>query len=299
MGESQSSSIGPPPVKPAPTCVVGMHRSGTSLTTRMLEALGVDLGPRDSFVPADPIDNRDGYQEQAPIVELNDELLRALGGHASEPPELAPGWEQRSELLPLVERARALIAQLFGSAPWAFKDPRASLLLPFWRLVEPELRVLICIRNPLEVALSMSRRRDPYELQHWSHMWKRHTERALGDSKDCERAIVIFEDLTGDPEICARRLGHFVGVDEQDASLIAAAAAMPDLGSRRTVIDDRTLIADLRVPRSIAHEYIELRDRVRRMNTGKSSDVGSIDSRASNPITTQPLAALLVSRHGS
>lgn len=272
----------------APICVVGMHRSGTSLTTRMLALLGVDLGPLRTFVPADPDDNRDGYQEQAPIVELNDELLRALGGHASEPPDLAPGWAQVPDIQPFAERARELIADLYGPAPWAFKDPRASLLLPFWRMVRPDLRPLICIRNPLEVAVSMDRRGGPYAFEHWPYMWQRHTEQALLDSRDCAREIVIFEDLIDDPEGHAIQLSRFASGSAPSETALAATAALTDRSSRRSAIDDRTLTADSRVPRAIAREYIELREWVRRMNAGKSANHVSIDSRSSNPITTQP-----------
>lgn len=275
-------------VNQAPICVVGMHRSGTSLTIRILAALGVDLGPRDSLIPADALDNREGYQEQAPIVQLNDELLRALGGHASEPPELSPGWENGAEVQLFATRARELVAELYGSAPWAFKDPRASLLLPFWYAVVPELRVLVCVRNPREVARSMERRGDPYPLEHWLNMWHRHTSQALADSEDRERAVVIYEDLIDDPEGSAIHLARFALGAAPSQAALTAAVALPDPGSRRSAIDDQTLLADSRVPRAIAREYIDLR-----------AQEGSIDSRASNPITTQPSAALLDSRHGS
>ncbi|MGH2960029.1 MAG: sulfotransferase family protein [Solirubrobacterales bacterium] len=282
-----------------PICVVGMHRSGTSLTTRMLAASGIDIGPQDSLIPADVVDNRDGYQEQESIVRLDDELLRALGGHASEPPELAPGWERGAELQSFAARARELITELYGPQPWAFKDPRASLLLPFWRIVEAEMRVVVCVRNPLEVAESMLRRQDPYELEHWLTMWRLHTMQALTDSAECPRETVLYEDLIEDPEGTAIRIGRFALGSDPPPAALALAAAMPDRAARRSTIDDQTLLADPRVPRAIALEYIELRDRVRRANAGKSAEVGSIDSRASNPITTQPSAALLGSRHGS
>ena len=265
----------------------------------MLAALGIDIGPPATLIPADSVDNREGYQEQESIVRFNDELLRALGGHASEPPALAPGWERGAEIQSFAARARELLSGLYGPPLWAFKDPRASLLLPFWRIVEPDLRVLVCIRNPLEVAQSMLRRQDPYELEHWLEMWHRHTVQALSDSVDCPREVVLYEDLIEDPEGSAMRIGRFALGADPAASALASAAALPDCNARRSVIDDRTLIADPRVPRAIAREYIELRDRVRRANAGKSAEVGSIDSRASNPITTQPSAALLVSRHGS
>ena len=186
-----------------------MHRSGTSLTTRLLAAFGRDLGPTASLLSPDPIDNAAGYQEQTPILEFNDELLRALGGHASEPPELAPGWERDERLATYAERAERLISELFGEQPWAFKDPRASVLLPFWQRVIPGLRVIVCVRNPLEVALSMDRRQGPYALEYWLTMWQRHTRAGLAASERCPREIVIYEDLVAEPVTTARRIGRF------------------------------------------------------------------------------------------
>lgn len=211
----------------APICVVGMHRSGTSLTTRMLAALGVSLGESKSLIAADAIDNPEGYQEQEAIVALNDELLRALGGHASEPPELAAGWELGPEIQRFAARARGTIDQLYSLKPWAFKDPRASLLLPFWRTVVPELRVLICIRSPLDVALSMERRGNPYPIEHWIKMWERHTRDAFAGSEDCGREILIYEDLVVDPESTALGLARFALGRDPDPDKLAAAAALP------------------------------------------------------------------------
>ena len=204
-----------------------MHRSGTSLTTRVLAVLGVSLGYPKSLIPADAVDNPEGYQEQGAIVALNDELLRALGGHASEPPKLAPGWELGPEVQPFVERAKAIVDELFGPLPWAFKDPRASLLLPFWRMVIPDLRVVICVRNPLDVARSMYRRGDPYPLQHWIEMWERHTHDALIGSQGCEREILIYEELVAEPEATALELARFALGHDPDPDRLAIAAALP------------------------------------------------------------------------
>ena len=41
---------------------------------------------------------------------------------------------------------------------WGWKDPRNSLTLPFWQELLPNLKTLIIVRNPLEVAYSMRER---------------------------------------------------------------------------------------------------------------------------------------------
>ena len=75
-------------------CVTGMHRSGTSLVTRILNLLGVYLGEPEELLPA-AADNRAGFWERTDIVTLNDDVLAAAGGAAIEPPVLATGWAGR------------------------------------------------------------------------------------------------------------------------------------------------------------------------------------------------------------
>ena len=46
-----------------PVCILGMGRSGTSLTARVLNLLGVDLGPESGFVERSE-QNVTGYWER-------------------------------------------------------------------------------------------------------------------------------------------------------------------------------------------------------------------------------------------
>src|SRR5690606_4102139 len=126
--------------EPDVVCVAGMHRSGTSFAARALELLGVSLGrPEGLLAPGS--DNPAGYWENRAIQELDDELLAHLGGSWDHPPVLTPGWERADDLEPFVTRAHAILDRDFARAasagPVAFKDPRVSLLLPFWRRVVP------------------------------------------------------------------------------------------------------------------------------------------------------------------
>ena len=75
-------------------CLIGMHRSGTSLAARMLSLLGVSLGAPEGLLPPGP-DNPAGYWENKSIQEFDDELLADRGGAWDQPPVLVPGWEQR------------------------------------------------------------------------------------------------------------------------------------------------------------------------------------------------------------
>jgi hypothetical protein len=141
--------------------VTGMHRSGTSLTARVVEALGVDLG-RD-LIPGDRSNLR-GYFEDAGFVAFHRRVLRAAvpagaRGWADW------GWTEGEELdaavvaasAPEARRIADARAQAAAGQPWGWKDPRTTLLLPFWDEILTDARYLLVYRAPWEVVDSMAR----------------------------------------------------------------------------------------------------------------------------------------------
>jgi virginiamycin B lyase len=130
-----------------------------------------------------------------------------------------------------------------------WKDSRAALLLPFWRAVVPRPRVVICVRNPAEVAASMMRRdAHVHTWEHWLRMWLRHTGDALARNEGSERLVIVYEDLLAAPEREARRLGAFLlGAEPTDEQARAGAAAVRQ-GVRREHVSDAALAADPRTP---------------------------------------------------
>lgn len=226
---------------------------------RVLRSLGVDLGREESHFPPDADDNPQGYQEHMQIVELDDRLLRHLGGHASEVPAPAQGWEAAADIDAFVDQARPLLAELFTSDPWAFKDPRTSVLLPFWRRVRTDLRVIVCVRHPLEVAESMLRRGANYSREHWLRSWLAHTSAALAASADADRAIVLFDDLISAPRMVADDLAMFVFGEPPELERREAAAAAVHSHQRRS----DAAAAPGELPPELARYYSSVRDLAR------------------------------------
>jgi len=158
-------------------CVMGMHRSGTSFTARALQLLGVSLGAAGSLMAPGP-DNPAGYFENRDIKELNDALLAHLGGAWDQPPVLGPGWERDRSLDPLRTRASDVLDNAFGPPPLepgliGWKDPRLSLVLPFWRTVTPITTTIVVVRDPAEVAASL-RSRNGIDAPQAAMLWLRY-----------------------------------------------------------------------------------------------------------------------------
>lgn len=199
-----------------PVCVLGVVRSGTSLTARVLNTLGLDLGPEDTMVPAGEINPR-GFWEQLEVNKLNSDVLAALGGTAWRPPPRPPGWELADDMADLRARIAELVERYFGqSERWGLKG--SSLTLPIWRAVVGELDYVVCVRNPLEVVASVDAVASAGEPLTQGHtelaLWLHYTCEALRLTTGGRRIFVFYEEWIDRPERVVDRLGRFLhGVD--------------------------------------------------------------------------------------
>jgi Sulfotransferase family len=212
-----------------PVCILGMHRSGTSLTAAIVAALGLDFGPPEGLMSANPADNPAGYYEQDEVTQLNEELLEAYRGGWWRPPRMLPGLGRARRLGPQRDRAAALVRTLYGDARWCFKDPRFSLTLPFWIPIVGEMDHLICVRDPREVAASLlSRARVTLsdtaaaglDAADWVRVWQRYNDAALANTRGMRRLIVCHADLLQDGGTQAVRIAEFLGLDGEPEELL-------------------------------------------------------------------------------
>ena len=140
-------------------CVLGMHRSGTSLSTRLLNLIGVDLGSAEELTTEPAAYNPKGYWEHNVPTSISDAILHRYGGSWDKPPLLPPGWETAAAIDDLREHAQQLVQDQFAELQlWGWKDPRSCLTLPFWQRLLPDMRYIICLRNPVDVACSLEHR---------------------------------------------------------------------------------------------------------------------------------------------
>ena len=231
-------------MKGSTTIVLGMHRSGTSLLARCLSLLGVELGPAEHLLPATKF-NPTGFWEHEAVVKLNDEILASFGGTWRDLPALPDGWERDARLDPLREKAAAILAADFaGRTSWGFKDPRTCITLPFWKPLLPGPRYILCLRNPADVAHSLSHTM-PYA--DGAALWLRYVEASLRHTAGETRILISYEELLADVSGAMRRLARELDLSATDEALAQAAEfARDELRHHRTSIAD--LMADERVP---------------------------------------------------
>src|SRR5262245_27276399 len=106
-----------------PICIAGMHRSGTSMVSKMLHLMVVYLGNPSDLMPSRP-EKSDGFWEHSKFVKINDQILNELGGGWDFVPEES-AW-QDADFTYLNEDISALCKEFEGRDPWGWKDPRNS-----------------------------------------------------------------------------------------------------------------------------------------------------------------------------
>ena len=238
-----------------------MHRSGTSLVTHLLQMCGMYLGDERDLVPAATA-NPDGYWEHRRFVEINQELLTILGGDWDTPANI-PGpssaeWVENAGLARLRKEAEELRASFAGHKSWGWKDPRNSITLPFWFGQIPDLKVVVCLRHPLEVAASL-RRVDPNAtIAGGVARWVAYYTRLLADAPAKARLLTHAGSYFCEPATEIKRIAAFAGLSPGTRKINDFTGIIrPDLRRNRITGDD---VNDFDLPREVLDLYARMCD---------------------------------------
>ena len=239
-----------------PISVTGMHRSGTSMAARLLQLCGLYLGPDQDLMPPGP-DNPSGYWENIKFVEINTEILDKLGAGWDHPPSDRVWANKNTEkIMPHLEMtAENLLQEFRENSPWGWKDPRTSLLIPFWLRLLPDLKVVVCLRNPLEVALSLHRRNySSYSLG--LALWKTYNQHILATTQPEQRLVTHYDAYFHNPQTELQRVLDFLQISVSEEILQQATSEInADLHHNR--FTTRHLL-DCDVASDIFNLYIQL-----------------------------------------
>jgi len=236
-------------------CIVGMHRSGTSMVAQLLHQCGLYLGPDDQLLGANS-GNQEGHFEHTGFLKIDDALLRHFGGSWEFPPELEPGWEKDASLEELRSGARSLLETFSGRSPWGWKEPRTTILLPFWKSMIPNLRFVICVRSPLEVAKSLAKR-NKIPIERGVFLWYRYLRAAIEDTGGCPRMITFYDDFFIEAAAEFHRLIEFCALERPTDLAILQAGIRGELRHHRCEISE--LLGASSIPPEYKLMYLGLR----------------------------------------
>ncbi len=184
--------------------ILGMHRSGTSGVTRLLNMAGAYFGPPGIATDANE-ENPKGFWERRDVRALCDGLLQGagfdwfrLGGF--EPSAIPDDLRQVQ-----AEAFAHVLDDLNAHQPWVVKEPRLCLLMPVLEHLLDSAVFVHVSRDPIEVARSVHHRNN-LPMAGAVALWETYTLSALSASAGRPRAHVRHEEVMADPVGTLNRL---------------------------------------------------------------------------------------------
>lgn len=265
-----------------PVIIIGMHRSGTSMVTRLLEDMGLFIGTR-----------TDKNHEAVPFLLANRWLMRKAGARWDRPEPvdelLAHPWlpdAYAATLTRFVEGPPSALYLGFRryikyrslravDRPWGWKDPRNTYTLPVWLDVFPDSRVIHVTRHGVDVAQSLAARaardiersQSAFEqrprrhtlgslvgplsrvtaadnLAGGLHLWDAYVTRAAEHVRQLgERAVTVrYEDVLDEPMSHLARLASHCGLGA-DQHVVQAAVERLEPARRYAFRENDELVA--------------------------------------------------------
>jgi hypothetical protein len=204
--------------------ISGCHRSGTSL----LASICAEVVPQQRKQDLTPlVDNPTGYYESHRLRDFNDQLLQ-LTNHSWHRPPLQPLSWRCGERMQVLLAQRPHFADQALALDWLDKDPRLCLTFEaFEHLLLKREPLGVCVREPLDVALSLYNRDGIHVNQGlliW-YLYNRHGSRHLGKSD----LVVLYKELLEASQPCetdtvSRALWGWLNDHLRDRSLLADTA---------------------------------------------------------------------------
>jgi hypothetical protein len=245
--------------KVSPLIFVGMHRSGTTMTSKFLDAINVFMGYRVGKV------NNEAYYFQY----LNEWILAQHGCSWDNPESY-----YFTNTLVQNEIIRVLKKEMKGrrkfdflgfrkslkftsiedlNFSWGWKDPKTSITLDLWLKVFPNAKILHIVRHPIDVANSLSKRekelkgnfRKKNELRELesklSHkplyqqsvrvehieegikLWSYYVSSIVKHTKSLDEKQILtirYEDILASPIPCLEKIGLFVNERKQSKEFL-------------------------------------------------------------------------------
>lgn len=203
-------------------CVLGMHRSGSSLLMRTLHNLGIDLGEEEKYTSYGE-DNPEGYWEHKGIVEIHEKILAILNRGWDSLLPLPENWLLDPRIVEYKKELINLVKQEFGTSTcWGWKDPRTCLLLPLWKdifyILDINVKYVISSRNPLDIAVSLNKRND-ISKEYGVALWYHYMINLLQHTRGSKRLLVNCDALIENPYVQIQQIVEFCDFELSDVAM--------------------------------------------------------------------------------
>ncbi|MFD2672022.1 glycosyltransferase [Marinicrinis sediminis] len=255
-------------------CILGMHRSGTSMLMRILHLLGLEIG-RDEDIVSYGEDNPEGFWEHRGIVEIHEKILQEMNRGWDSIAPMQQDWLRKPSIIEYKKELVELVKKEFSDAiVWGWKDPRTCILLPLWQeifeILDIDVSYVISLRNPLDVANSLHKRNE-INKEYGIALWYYYMMNVLEYTKGCRNKPVEYDALIENTESTIKELADFIGLNyDEDRVTKIINSIKPSLRHSKSSYNELLLYTDERV----ASFYKNTKD----MLEGNSSETYCIDS---------------------
>ena len=193
--------------------VGGLHRSGTSLLARSLEAHPSVSGFRDTGVPEDEGQHLQSVYPAGNRLGGAGRFAFSRGAHMTEDSPLATDENRRrllAEWNPHWDPSRPVLVE---------KSPPNAMRTRYLQAMFPGARFVVMTRHPIAVAIATSkwtRSSLPRMIEHWLRCY----ETLLEDAPHVEHLRMLrYEDLVTRPDEELAEVQRFVGIDPRPSGI--------------------------------------------------------------------------------
>lgn len=238
-----------------PIIIIGMHRSGTTMITSMLEKAGLYVGHR-----------KEVNEEALFFYKLNNWIFKICHARADLPHNLRYLNPVTKKILiqsltyhlHSIRRISFLgIDKFFAykdlrnlDIPWGWKDPKNTFTYDIWREIFPEAKIIHIYRNPIDSVSSfitrdldvkneyrltwkkkvkrlflLSYRFHPnfrlFSLEEGYNLWEEYVSKAFSlDDGTTDILHIRYEDFLAQPEKNLSTLVNFCGIEIDDSKIM-------------------------------------------------------------------------------
>ncbi len=236
-----------------PVIIVGMHRSGTTMITKMLENLGLFVGAE-----------KEVNNEALFFWEINNWIFELHTANAEKPynmrytnpacrkviVESLAYFLSSSRRKKYLGKHSATVARIQDTPfPYGWKDPKNTFTVDFWKELFPEAKIVHIYRNPIDSISSyierdlalknkfvwnwkkklkreflISKNFHPnfriYNLEEGFQAWQAYMDKALSLKNSCSNYIEVrYEDFLKNPTLHLSELSNFCGLQPSQESI--------------------------------------------------------------------------------